>query len=181
LARRATYVRREGKPTRPRERERVKSQPDRLRCNWRAHYLVLSHRDNYPRGRFRAPGLGLKVRRRDRRAEARRFTKYSDFFQARQRERASPPGGRQARAVAAYDGRPPVARTGQWNILCAVLLRFIWNIAYALMRVLKRASPRSGRLLYLTRAIHSSFLLTSFIHAAEGVRKLCLRDCPENT
>jgi len=71
--------------------ERVESQPDRLRCNWRAHYLVLSHRDNYPRGRFRAPGLGLKVRRRDRRAGARRFTKYSDFFQARQRERVSPP------------------------------------------------------------------------------------------
>lgn len=37
---------------------RVESQPDCLRCNWRAHYLVLSHRDNYPRGRFhRAPSL----------------------------------------------------------------------------------------------------------------------------
>jgi len=45
-------------PMCPRERRhtragRAEGQRDRLRCNWRAHYLVLSHRDNYPRGRYR--------------------------------------------------------------------------------------------------------------------------------
>lgn len=39
-----------------RKKER-RARPDRLRCNWRAHYLVLSHRDNYLCGRFRAPDL----------------------------------------------------------------------------------------------------------------------------
>lgn len=59
---------------------------DRLRCNWRAHYLVLSHRDNYPRGRFHAPGTSsslfapfpfVRLKYGD---AACRFRKYSDFF-----------------------------------------------------------------------------------------------------
>lgn len=73
---------REGKPTRAEP-----CQPeDRLRCNWRAHYLVLSHRDNYLRGRFRAPGPA-KIRRRDRHAGS-SFYEIFGFFQACQRARA---------------------------------------------------------------------------------------------
>lgn len=71
---------------------RVESQPDRLKCNWRAHYLVLSHRDNYPRGRFHqsplSPLFRLKHDDVTRRAG---FTKYSDFFFSSASASAPPP------------------------------------------------------------------------------------------
>lgn len=95
---------------------RVESQPDRLKCNWRAHYLVLSHRDNYPRGRFHqnplSPLFRLKHDDVTRRAGSSLYEIFRFFFfQARQRARLH--RGRHRR-LAAYDGR-------QRDIPCAVL------------------------------------------------------------
>lgn len=87
----------------------LESQPDRLRCNWRAHYLVLSHRDNYPRGRFhQAPSLKHDDDDVTRRARSSLYEIFRFFFR-RVSERA-----RKASRLAAYDGR-------QRDILCAVL------------------------------------------------------------
>lgn len=95
---------------------------NRPRCNWRVHYLVLSHRDNYSRGRFRVPHppswspLPSSALKYDDVTVGLSFYEIFGFFQAH--------------------GRQP-GRGAHRNIPSRIYMK---HIAYALMRVLKRAA-----------------------------------------